>query len=125
MCATPLRKSYPSDISDEEWSLVVPYLTLMTEAAPQRDHALRRQIEALQPRRPGTGARAGLGAVGLLPRANTLATVEGRGNSAAACAASANGPRADAKRIEQTVRRAERLRHGPSRGCARRDLGPP
>lgn len=35
------RKPYPSDVSDEEWSLVVPYLTLMTEAAPQREHALR------------------------------------------------------------------------------------
>ena len=28
-------------MSDEEWALVAPYLTLMTEDAPQRDHALR------------------------------------------------------------------------------------
>lgn len=28
------RKPYPSDVSDEEWALVVPYLTLMTEDAP-------------------------------------------------------------------------------------------
>ena len=33
-----IRKPYPSDVSDEEWALVVPYLTLMTEAAPQRQH---------------------------------------------------------------------------------------
>jgi len=24
------RKTYPSDISDEEWAFVAPYLTLMT-----------------------------------------------------------------------------------------------
>jgi len=28
-------------VSDEEWALVAPYLTLMTEDAPQREHALR------------------------------------------------------------------------------------
>src|SRR6185436_19743993 len=32
------RKSYPSDVSDEEWGFCVRYLTLMTENAPQRDH---------------------------------------------------------------------------------------
>jgi len=31
------RKSYPSDVSDEEWSFCVSYLTLMDEAAPQRE----------------------------------------------------------------------------------------
>jgi transposase len=41
MCSAPLRKAYPSDVIDEEWSLVVPYLTLMTEAAPQRHHSMR------------------------------------------------------------------------------------
>ncbi len=35
------RKPYPTDVSDEEWAFVAPYLTLMTEAAPQRDHSLR------------------------------------------------------------------------------------
>lgn len=35
------RKPYPSDVSDDEWAFVAPYLTLMTEAAPQRDHSLR------------------------------------------------------------------------------------
>ena len=35
------RPPYPSDVSDEEWALVAPYLTLMREDAPQRDHPLR------------------------------------------------------------------------------------
>ena len=35
------RKAYPTDVSDEEWAFVAPYLTLMTEDAPQRDHPLR------------------------------------------------------------------------------------
>jgi transposase len=35
------RTAYPSDVSDEEGALVVPYLTLMTEDAPQREHPLR------------------------------------------------------------------------------------
>src|SRR3954464_12676652 len=48
MCRAPLRKPYPSDVSDEEWSLVVPYLTLMTEAAPQREHLCRELFNALR-----------------------------------------------------------------------------
>ena len=35
------RKPYPSDVSDDEWAFVAPYLTLMKEDAPQRDHPLR------------------------------------------------------------------------------------
>jgi len=35
------RKAYPSDVSDEEWAFVAPYLTLMIEAAPQRIYPLR------------------------------------------------------------------------------------
>ena len=35
------RNPYPSDVSDEEWALVVPYLTLMTQDAPQREYSLR------------------------------------------------------------------------------------
>jgi transposase len=35
------RKAYPSDVNDEEWMFVMPYLTLMTEDAPQREHCLR------------------------------------------------------------------------------------
>jgi hypothetical protein len=40
MCPASALKPYPSDVSDEEWSLVAPYLTLMKEAAPQRDYLL-------------------------------------------------------------------------------------
>jgi transposase len=43
-----IRKVYPSDVSGEEWALVVPYLTLMTEAAPQRRHALRELFNGLR-----------------------------------------------------------------------------
>src|SRR6201986_1028848 len=42
------RKPYPSDVSDDEWSLVVPYLTLMIEEAPQRDHSLRELFNGLR-----------------------------------------------------------------------------
>jgi transposase len=35
------RKPYPSDVSDEEWNFVLPYLTLMTLDAAQREHDLR------------------------------------------------------------------------------------
>jgi transposase len=42
------RKPYPTDVSDEEWAFVAPYLTLMTEAAPQRRHALREVFDALR-----------------------------------------------------------------------------
>jgi len=42
------RKPYPSDVSDEEWTLVVPYLTLMSEDAPQRDYPLREVFNALR-----------------------------------------------------------------------------
>jgi transposase len=42
------RKPYPSDVSDEEWALVAPYLTLMTEDAPQREHPLREVFNGLR-----------------------------------------------------------------------------
>jgi transposase len=47
---TPLapRKPYPSDVDDEEWSFVVPYLTLMDEAAPQRRYPLRELFNGLR-----------------------------------------------------------------------------
>src|SRR3954465_13729482 len=48
--------SYPSDVSDEEWAFVAPYLTLMREDAPQRDHTLRAVFNALR-----WMARAGAG----------------------------------------------------------------
>jgi len=40
------RKPYPSDVSDEEWAFVAPYLTLMTPDAPQRRHDLREVFNA-------------------------------------------------------------------------------
>ena len=42
------RDTYPSDVSDEEWSFVAPYLTLMREDAPQRDHDLREVFNGLR-----------------------------------------------------------------------------
>ncbi len=42
------RKPYPSDVSDEEWAFVAPYLTLMTPAAPQRRHDLREVFNGLR-----------------------------------------------------------------------------
>jgi transposase len=42
------RKNYPSDVSDEEWAFVAPYLTLMTPDAPQRSHDLREVFNALR-----------------------------------------------------------------------------
>jgi transposase len=42
------RKSYPSDVSNDEWAFVVSYLTLMTEDAPQRDHSLREVFNGLR-----------------------------------------------------------------------------
>ncbi|HEX2488474.1 MAG TPA: IS5 family transposase, partial [Blastocatellia bacterium] len=42
------RKAYPSDVSDEEWALVAPYLTLMIEDAPQRDFPLREVFNGLR-----------------------------------------------------------------------------
>jgi transposase len=42
------RTPYPSDVSDDEWSFVAPYLTLMTEEAPQREHDLREVFNGLR-----------------------------------------------------------------------------
>jgi len=41
-------KGYPSDVSDEEWSFCVNYLTLMKESAPQRQYPLRAVFNALR-----------------------------------------------------------------------------
>jgi len=38
---TTSRKPYPSDVSNEEWALVAPYLTLLPGAAGQGEHPLR------------------------------------------------------------------------------------
>ena len=42
------RKPYPSDVSDEEWALAVPYLTLLPETAAQRTHLLREAFNGLR-----------------------------------------------------------------------------
>jgi len=42
------RPSYDSDVSDAEWVFVAPYLTLMTEAAPQRAYSLREVFNGLR-----------------------------------------------------------------------------
>jgi len=42
------RKSYPSDVTDEEWALVAPYPTLMREDAPQREQSPRDIFNALR-----------------------------------------------------------------------------
>ncbi len=42
---SPARKPYPSDVSDEEWALVAPYLTLLREDAGQREHAFARGVQ--------------------------------------------------------------------------------
>jgi transposase len=42
------RKPYPSDVRDDEWAFVAPYLTLMTEDAPQRVHSLREVFNGLR-----------------------------------------------------------------------------
>jgi transposase len=42
------RKPYPTDVSDDEWAFVTPYLSLMTPDAPQRRHNLREVFNALR-----------------------------------------------------------------------------
>ena len=42
------RKPYPSDVTDEEWDFVAPYLTLMREDAPRREHDLREVFNGMR-----------------------------------------------------------------------------
>ena len=42
------RKPYPSDVSDEEWTFVAPYLALVREDAPQREYDLREVLNGLR-----------------------------------------------------------------------------
>ncbi len=42
------RKPYPSDVSDEEWAFVAPYLTLLPLDAAQRTHDLREVFNAVR-----------------------------------------------------------------------------
>lgn len=48
MVKSMARQAYASDISDDEWALVAPYVTLMTEEAPQRTHSLREVLNGLR-----------------------------------------------------------------------------
>jgi transposase len=41
-------KGDPSDVSDDEWAFVAPYLTLMTEVAPRRVYSLRAVFNGLR-----------------------------------------------------------------------------
>jgi len=43
-----VRSGYPSDVSDEEWAFVAPYLALCREDAPQRDYLLRDVFNAVR-----------------------------------------------------------------------------
>jgi transposase len=42
------RKAYPSDVSDDEWAFVAPYLTLMSDDVPQRTHSPREVFNGLR-----------------------------------------------------------------------------
>ena len=42
------RKAYPTDVSDEEWQFVAPYLTLLREDATQRVYPLRELFDAVR-----------------------------------------------------------------------------
>lgn len=44
----PARRAYPTDVSDEEWAFVAPYLTLLREDAAQREHSLREVFNGLR-----------------------------------------------------------------------------
>lgn len=43
-----VRKVYPSDVTEEEWWFVLPYLLLCREDAGQREHELRDVFDAVQ-----------------------------------------------------------------------------
>jgi transposase len=45
---TPPRRPYTTDVSDDEWDFVAPYLTLMREDAPQRQYPLREVFNGLR-----------------------------------------------------------------------------
>src|SRR5258708_14702332 len=45
---TTPRTTYPTDVSDDEWAFVAPYLTLLPEDAEQRTHSLREVFNGLR-----------------------------------------------------------------------------
>jgi len=44
----PSRTPYPTDVSDDEWAFVAPYLTLLPEDAGQRTYSLREVFNGLR-----------------------------------------------------------------------------
>src|SRR5260370_37065893 len=44
----PARKPYPTDVSDDEWARVAPYLLLLPEDALQRRYPVREVFNALR-----------------------------------------------------------------------------
>ena len=42
------RAAYSSDVSDEEWAPVAPYLALLRKSSGQRDHELREVFNGLR-----------------------------------------------------------------------------
>jgi transposase len=44
----PVRPPYPTDVSDEEWAFVAPYLALVRADAPQRRYPLREVFNGLR-----------------------------------------------------------------------------
>jgi hypothetical protein len=46
--ALVLRRGYPSDVTDEEWSFALPYLLLCREASDHREHDVREVFNAVR-----------------------------------------------------------------------------
>jgi transposase len=46
--SAPTRQAYATDVSDEEWEFVAPYLSLIDKDAPQRRHDLRDVFNGLR-----------------------------------------------------------------------------
>ena len=42
------RRAYPSDVTDDEWGFLLPYLLLVREDASQRQYPLRALFNALR-----------------------------------------------------------------------------
>lgn len=42
------KQRYPSDVTDNEWAFIAPYLTLMKEEATQREYSLREVFNGLR-----------------------------------------------------------------------------
>src|SRR6266581_816669 len=121
----PLRKPYPSDVSDDEWAFIAPYLTLMTEDAPQRHHELRELFNGLRyvvktgaPWRwmpndlPALGS--GLPAEPALAAGRLL-----RGDRARPARSAAAGGRAAARADGGDLRRSHTAEHTRERGARR------